>query len=176
MSWITDAGPYVVGLGGLFFGWRQGSRTEGHERTLADLAATREVIEQGAIHLHHIAYALDDVKQNLVGKAEAAHEELKVLGRTYDELVERMKVRLGPEHEVTRKFVGADEAVLEAYRALEMIVLEPPADEPSAQRERHAAIDQQRQRVTAARDRFDVHRREFIDAAARTGGAKLPSR
>ena len=84
--------------------------------TLADLAAVRSVIEDGAVHLHHVAYTLDEIKGRIQSGAPEERVKLEAHGRIYDELCERMKVRLGPTDEVTLHFLAADEAVLEIYR------------------------------------------------------------
>ena len=154
---------------------RLGTQLE-HERRMADLAAVRDVVEEGAVHLHRVAYVLDDVRSHLMSKLDEWHAKLTEFGERYDELSERMKVRLGPDHEVTREFVGAGESVLDIYRAIGMIRLEPPAEEAHVRVDRQNAINEQRQRITNARERFDTHRAGFIDAAARTAGAILPSR
>jgi hypothetical protein len=134
----------------------------------------RAVIEEGAIHLHRVAYALDDTKSGLMRKLDEIHATIEQIGQHHDELVERMKVRLGPDHEVTRKFLGANEATLDVYRALGAIRLEETAEEAYVRADVARVIKEQRERIAEARARFDVHRREYIDAAARTAGARLP--
>ena len=170
----------IVGIGGLAFGFWNRWLSVAHDRTLADLAAVRDVIEQGAIHLHRVAYVLDPVRQDLEGNAKTAHAALEPLGREYDELVERMKVRLGPGHEVTREFEAANQATLDAFRAVQRVVrLHLPRIERGDEvgvRQATKLLDKDRDVLTEARERFDDHRRLFIDAAASTAGAKLPSR
>jgi hypothetical protein len=148
------------------------------DRTLADLAAVRDVIERGAVHLHLVAYALDRSKQDLEGNAGRTYSELDKLGREYDELVERLKVRLGPDHDAVREFVDANAATLDAYRAIERVVkLHLPHIEQggSGANQARTLLDNDRARLTDARERFDSHRTAFIEAAARTAGAKLPT-
>jgi hypothetical protein len=176
MTWITEIGATLVGLGGLLFGWTQSTRTLGQQRTLADLAATRDVLEAGAIHLHHVAYALDPVQVDLITNAKTTRETLAKLGKDYDELSERMKVRLHPDHETTREFVSASQEALDAWRAVDRTValhLRHLAGEGASQA--HGALERERLNLVATRLRFDEHRRLFIDAAARTAGARLPS-
>jgi hypothetical protein len=168
----------VVGIGGLAFGWWNRWLSVRHDRTLADLAAVRDVIERGAIHLHQVAYALDPVKLDLEGNAREAHAALGPLGREYDELVERLKVRLGPEHQVVREFAGANEATLDAFRAVGRVVnLHLPHIERGGLAANRASelLDRDRDKLDEARERFDRHRIRFIDAAARTAGATLRS-
>jgi hypothetical protein len=138
----------------------------------------REVIELGAIHLHRVAYALDPVKQDVDGNASSARETLTALGEQHDELLERMKVRLGPEHEVTRKFMGAVGAELEIFRALGGLrrALAHVERDELAYRQLEGPMDTYRATISEARERFDVHRTDFIAIAARTAGARLPSR
>jgi len=179
---VSEAGPTVVALGGLsvaaaglVFGWLERRRALAHERTLHDLDAVRSLIEDGAVHLHDIAYALDKLVENLPDNADEIQGELRVRGKRYDELVERMKVRLGPDHETTREFIGANEAVLEIFRGLQLIQMEHAAGAP-LRSDAIERVGKQRARVTAARATFDHQRVRFVDAAARTAGAKLSSR
>jgi hypothetical protein len=123
MTWIAEIGAVAVGLGGLAFGWTQSRQTIGQQRTLADLAATRDVLEASAVHLHRIAYVLNDVKLDLPRNARAAGATLAGLGKSYDELSERVKVRLGPDHEATREFVAAGSAALNMWRAIDRAVV-----------------------------------------------------
>jgi hypothetical protein len=174
VGWISELGPVIVGVGGLAFAFRERTLTLKHERTLSDLDAVRSVLEQGAVHLHHVSYALDEARTNLQTRADAHRGAIESLGRRYDELSERMKVRLGPEHEATEHFVSANEAVLEIYRALGMILLEDPADTPETRRERGAFIGNQRTRIETARSMFDEERTAYVAAAARAAGARLP--
>jgi hypothetical protein len=177
LSWIAEVGATLVGLGGLAFGWRQSTLSLGHQRTLADLAATRDLLERGAVHLHRVAYALDPVKQDLVGNAEKARTVLADLGVEYDEVSERLKVRLCPDHEATRTYVGAGEAFLEAWRAVDRVaVLHLPHVQGHGATQAMKLIDKDTVVLATARERFDEHRRDFIDAACRTAGARLPSR
>src|SRR5215207_3440296 len=64
-------------------------------------------------------------------KAALARVRAMVLQRS----PERLNVRLGPDHEITRKLLGADEAVLDIFRALGVMRLEEPAEEPDVRRE-----------------------------------------
>jgi hypothetical protein len=185
MSWITEVGPIAIGLGGLAFGWAQSTRTLGQQRTLAEgavaqqrtLAGTRDVLEGGAIYLHRIAYALDPVKRDLVRNAKDSRLALEELGKDADEASERMKVRLGPEHETTLEFVAAGEAALEAWRAVDRVVVLhlPRLKGEAIPRQVSDLLERDRVALDVARGQFDEHRIAFIDAAARTAGANLPS-
>jgi hypothetical protein len=151
-----------------------------HDRQVADLEAVREVVEEGAIRLHRVAYALDPVKQDLEGNARKALAALEPLGRDSDELVERMKVRLGQDRDLAREFESANEATLDAFRAVQrVVVLHLPHIERGTEpgvRQATKLLERDRNVLTNARERLDGHRAEFIDAAARTVGANLPSR
>jgi hypothetical protein len=178
VSVISEIVAGIVGIGGLAFGWKQSTLRLGQERTLADLAAVRDVIEQGAIHLHRVAYALDPVKLDLEANAREAHAALEPLGREYDELVERLNVRLGPDHEVVREFAGANDATLDAFPAVQRVVklhLQHIESGGLAAKQATVLLDKDRDVLTAARERFDRHRGLFIDSGARTAGGKLPS-
>lgn len=173
VSVLPDIITASVGIGGLAFGWRERSRTLEHERTLVDLEAARTVIEEGAITLHRVAYVLDDLRGPTSIKREEVRARLRDFGQRFDELSERLKVRLGPEHEVTREFVEADEAVLDMFRALSLMGLEEPAEVEHARRDATQFMEQQRERINVSRNRFDAHRTEFIAAAARLAAVKL---
>ena len=179
MSWIAETGPVLVGLGGLAFGAWQAQQRLTHDRTIVDLASARDVCEDGAIYLHRVAYALDPAKQDIIGRASESYVEMSELGKRYDEVSERMKVRLGPDHNVTRPFVGAGEAALDATRALERIVkLHLPQMESGnelAAKQVEPLVDRDEQVVTNARSRFDAHRSQFIEAASRSFGTKRAS-
>jgi hypothetical protein len=165
--------PSTAGLGAWRFGWRERGRTLEHERRINDVGAVRDVIEEGAVALHRDAYTLDDLRGPSSRSREDVYAALREFGQRYDELSERMRVRLGPEHEVTRKFVGAGEAVLDIFRALGLMGHEEPAEEEWVRRDVARFMDEQWQRIDAAYERFDQHSKEFIAAAARLAAAKL---
>lgn len=157
-----------------------------HERELHDLDNVRDVLDDGAELLHRIAYVLDDVRLGLIQygagffkeeKRVATFNELKQLGREADALLARLAVRLGEDHEVVKAFEGADEVVLAIYRALDMIRFEsdPAPDDPYAKQQVRKIIDAERDKITASRETFDTHRDDFMKAASRTAGARLPS-
>jgi hypothetical protein len=81
----------VAGVVGI--GWRQSTLRLGRDRTLAHLAAVRDVIEHGAMHLNRVAYALDPVKQDC-----------------------RATPRPNWSNQVTQEFAEANAAVLDAFR------------------------------------------------------------
>jgi len=170
---ITDLTGPVLGLAGLAFGWRERTIALEHERTLADLQAVRSVIEEGAIHLHRVAYALDRARGSIHNGAPEHYLQLQAYGQTYDELCERMKVRMRPEHDVTRHFVAANESALDIYRALGMIQQEAPAEDRDVRADRAKFIDQQRARFNASFGAFKEHRENFVSAAADAAGARL---
>jgi hypothetical protein len=168
---LTDVGTITTGAVGIagitYAGWNRWLSLK-HDRTLADLAAVRAVVEDGAVHLHRVAYALDPVKLDPQSNARTASAALGPLGEKYDEVSERMKVRLGPEHEITRKYVGAGEAALDATRAVQRVaVLHVPRLEKGglAAKQTMKLLEQDEAALVNARARFDEHRREFIDAA-----------
>ena len=173
MGVVSDIVAGVVGVGGLLFGWTERQRTEKHERTLTDLGAARDVIEDGAVELHRVAYVLDDLRGPRTKTLDVVRTELSDFGKHFDEVSERLKVRLGPDHDVTRAFVGAANATLEIFRAVGMIRDEPPAEEPHVRRQVRQYKQDQRDRIDAERERFDQHRNEFIQAAAHLAAVKV---
>ena len=175
MSAVTEVGSTMAGLGGLVFGWWQARQKLTHDRDLVDLASARDVCEEGAIYLHRVAYGLDPLKLTVMDNAAGVHEAMSRLGKDYDEASERVKVRLGPEHEATRKFVGAGEAALEATRAVERVaVLHAPHIQAGGTGAKQAMrlLEDDEAKIVAARSSFDTHRSEFVEIAAREFGAK----
>jgi hypothetical protein len=169
----------AVGLAGIGYAWWNRWVSMLHDRTLSDLAAVRDVIEEGAIYLHRVSYAFDRAQREMNDDVERAHAALVEIGPTYDEIAERLKVRLEPHHEVAQKFAGAVEAGLDAARAIERLaVLHLPSIAMGGAAAKQATVlaDKDRDVLAQARSRFDAHRSEYLDAAARTAGAKLPSR
>lgn len=156
-----------------------------HERELHDLDNVRDVLDGAAELLHGIAYVLDDVRLGLTQygagffkdeKRVATFNELKRCGREADALLARLAVRLREDHEVVKAFRGADEAVLAIYRALDMIRFEadPGPDDPYAKEQVRRIVDEEREKIVAGRETFDKCRDDFMKAAPRTAGAKLP--
>jgi hypothetical protein len=83
----------------------------------------RDVLDQAVVTLHHVAYALDDVRSYFTahGPTGFAHSEdgtrvytaLGEHGRELDALYERLSIRLGRDHPAVAQFKVADEAVLD---------------------------------------------------------------
>jgi hypothetical protein len=178
MSAISEIGSTLIGLGGLTLAWRSTTRTFAHERTLADLAAVRDVLEEGAIYLHRASYALDLVKLDLQGNAPRVHARLNEIFVTCDEILERLKVRLKRQHRATVEFSAAVEATRKAAQVVQRVVdlhlpnLEKGGD--SAIKQVTAQLDDAGAELMQWRSDFDAHREAFIDAAAATVGADLP--
>jgi hypothetical protein len=156
-----------------------------HERELHDLDNVRNVLDDAAELLHRIAYVLDNVQLGLTQygagffkdeKRVATYDKLEQVGREADGLRARLAVRLRVDHEVVKAFTEANEAVLAIYRALGMIRFEsdPPPD-PTAEKQVREIIDAERDKITAGRKSFDKRRDDFMNAASRTAGARLPS-
>jgi hypothetical protein len=159
MGLVGEIGSVLVGLGGLAFGWRERSRSLRHERAAPDIAAARDLLEEGAVHLHGVARVLEPLRNNLAGRVVETRAEIERHTSRHEELTERMRIRLQPAHEATREFESTGAALAEIYGALGAIELDD------------SAADEQRTRIATARDAFDDHRRRFSDAAARGPGS-----
>jgi hypothetical protein len=75
-------------------------------------------------------------------------------------VVERLKVRLGPEHEVTRELADADDATLDAFRAVGRVVNPhlPQIERGGlAAKQAMRLLERDREVLSAARERFDRH-------------------
>ena len=158
-----------------------------HARTLTDLDSVRGVLDEAASSLHETGYALRDVRVGLADYGGAFfedddrvkyYEDLGSAGKELDHLLERLKIRFGPAHEVVTTFAAANVAVLESYRTLWGLRREskPREGDERAQREWHDRVAEQRDRVTAQRELFEAKWEQFIDAAQAVAGADLPKR
>jgi aspartate aminotransferase-like enzyme len=156
-----------------------------HARELADLESVRGVMDDAAAALHDATYAIDGVRAGVLQHGLGLFEDegrekpfraVRRAGERLDQLLERLKIRLGREHEAVKAFETADAAALEIFRSAELIKLEDrptPGDDTAAH---HVAdfLAEQRKRIDAEREEFGVSRDEFIDAAQRAAGADLP--
>lgn len=155
-------------------------------RQLADLQSMRVILDEAAGALHEVEYVLNDLRSSLarLGYAFAETDEgseldtrLASCGRTLDRLLERLKIRLGPEHAAVLAFAAADESVLEVHRVLGP--MRNGSEQPrSSRRDRDAEgrLDEQRDRIAAERESFDAMRSNFIVTAQSAAGVHLPAR
>lgn len=176
--------PSAVAIAAIVVGYKQHSIGLQHERRLTDLAHVREIFDVAAAHLHRVATALDGVRLGLTQwgfgffKYERGEERFRALERAGDEfdvLRERLAVRLGGDHEAVATFTAANEAVLEIYRKLELLKLEPDPDPGAAETQVREFFRETQAAITAQRKVFDDRRRRFMNAAHRTAGAQLPA-
>ncbi len=157
-----------------------------HARQLSDLQSMRTILDEAAAALHEVEYVLNALRSFLArfGRAFAQAEEraetyarLAASGRELDRLLERLKIRLGPEHAAFAAFAAADQAVLEIHRTLGQISRERETHStPGREREANEHYDERRDRVAAERETFDEMRAEFIVTAQRAAGVHLPAR
>ncbi len=173
---IAIVAPNVVTATAIFVGWKQYGRGLRHERALSDLDGLRALLDEAAVALHDTSYALVDAYSDLMrwGRWLFAEEErtasyrtLQARGKALDELAERLKVRLGRDHAVVEAFGNADQAALDAFRALGRIELEGGDDSPPE------LLTETHERLTTARANFNAARLAFLDAANKTAGAEL---
>lgn len=116
---------------------RQQRKSLEHDRKLSDLDSVRGVMAEAAAVLHQMEYALDDATATLRGwgaeffeneEREAPYRALATVGREADLHKGTLRILFGPEHPVALAFDHATAATLDAYRALGMIKMEPPAE------------------------------------------------
>lgn len=181
---IAIAVPNLVAIVAIVAGWTQQARTLAAQRKLTDLENVRTVLDDAAVVLHEAAYALDDARSHLTqyGSGFFRDEErakpyhaLWHVGQELDVLLERLSIRFGRDHEVTRAFRDADDALLAIYRKLGVLRLEADADTEDGRRQLHQFVNEVRAETEGSREEFDTGRRAFIDAAQGTAGAHLPS-
>jgi hypothetical protein len=171
----------MVGLAAIIAGELRHRRSLRHAQRLADVENARALLDDAATALHEVEYALDDARSNFVQHGQAMFEDevlskpyraLRRAGKNFDRLLERLKVRLGPGHDAVAAFEAANAAVLEIYRVLGLVRVEPkaiPGDELSQQAV-SAFMNRQRARMAAERETFDAKRVEFIMAAYSAAG------
>lgn len=181
---IAIIAPNVVAATAIIVGWLQHDKSLGMQRKLADLDNVRSVLDDAAVALHNVTYALDSARSALgqwgrkffdSDEGTIAYEQLKSFGQDVDVLVPRLAVRLGREHEAVIAFEAAVEDALDIFRALGLVRLEPEPDPGHATALVRDFIDKSRARITERREQFDGHREMFMDAAQRAAGAKLSS-
>jgi hypothetical protein len=159
---------------------RRQARQVAHERELADLDDLRGVLDKAATWLHRTSYVLDD----FYGKVHLSYVQsedgqrmtarLRKCGRELDALYERLSVRLGREHPVTRTFKNADDAVLHTWRAILMLALEQTPDgDPYAARQVREHERERRDDVERSRQTFKTAWERFVEAAEVAAGARL---
>ena len=135
--------------------------------------------------LHRTEYALDDALSTLRAwgaaffedrQREGPYQALEDVGREGDLLKGTLRILFGPEHPVALAFDHANAAALDAFRALGLIKMEPPAERGTPERgEIREWADGQRERVETARENFRIAQEEFVAAAHAAGGARLPA-
>lgn len=155
--------------------------THRQARQLADLQSVRVILDEAAAALHEVEYVLNDLRSSLarLGYAFARSDHasdvdarLVNCGRTLDRLLERLRIRLGPEHAAVVAFAAADESVLEIHRALGP--MRDLRERPQGWRGNRGA-EEQRDRIAAERESFDAMRSEFIVTAQSAAGVHLPA-
>jgi hypothetical protein len=175
----------AVAVAAIVAGELRHRRSLGQARELADLDSVRGVLDEAAAALHEAEYALDDVRTTLMAyglgffedeEREKPYRALRRDGKNLDRLLERMRIRLGRGHEAVAAFNAANVAVLEAFRVLKLVKLEgrPTRGDEAAERSVASFLVEQREKLDSERNGFDARRIEFIDAAQRAAGAKLP--
>lgn len=174
----------AVAVAAIIATWHQHSRGLGHERKLADLASVRDLLDEAAVALHRVTYVLDDVRSSLTqyggvrffktDDGTTTYEQLGEHGRELDALLERLSVRLGPEHEAVSAFKAADEAVLQVWRAAGLLRLEPESDgDEAASRQIERLNNEKRDAIEGDRGAFDAARERFVAAAHGAAGSRL---
>jgi hypothetical protein len=150
------------------------------QRESGDLAEVRGALDDAVVLLHRIAYDLDDAKGKLTSDSMRSqsgtrlYESLKERGDAADTLLERLRLRFGRDHVVVQEFEKVDGAVLDFWRALGRLRMEPPSDGSPVAREAILRVtDEARATVNAQRQVFDADRAAFIDAAQKTAGTNL---
>jgi len=176
----------AVALATIGAGLLQRRSTLRQARQLSDLQSVRTILDEAAAALHEVEYVLNDMRSSLarLGRAFAQAEErasaytqLGKRGRELDRLLERLKIRLGPDHAAVKAFAAADQAVLEIHRTLGRISTENESPLTTGrEREADQRFDERRDQVAADRATFDAMREDFIATAQAAAGVHLPAR
>ncbi len=184
---VSIAAPNIVALAAIGARVWQRHSSRKHDRERHDLDAVRAILNDKAVALHRIAYALNDVRSHLTQhgdsfftsphggeRGEEIFEELQSVGRDADVVVERLAVRFGRRAAVTEAFTKADDATLEISRALGLLRMESAPDGSSAA-ERYLAesMTKTRAKLKEQRAYFNDAREAFIVEAVNLAGARL---
>jgi hypothetical protein len=103
----------------------------------------------------------------------APEEQLGEYGRELDALLERLAVRLGPEHDAVRAFKAADEAVLRIWRAAGLLRLEPESDGDEAAERQIQRLSRERRTRSKKTAPRSTPRECFVAAAHAAAGSRL---
>ncbi|HKI86227.1 MAG TPA: hypothetical protein VKA53_05745 [Thermoanaerobaculia bacterium] len=179
---VATSAVALATIGSQFLQQRRGHK---HDRELSDLASVRGDMAEAAAVLHRMEYALDDALRSLRAwgvaffedeEREAPYKTLERVGREADVLRGRLRILFGPDHAVALAFDEANTAMLDAFRALWMVKMEPPAEQGTLERRESAQwVRDQGVKVVAARERFGLAQEQFTAAAHSAAGAWLPS-
>jgi hypothetical protein len=131
-----------------------------HERHRDDLSEVRRVLDDAARALTQADRYHRDIYDDLGNLAK--REALKNAGRTLDEVEQRLAIRFGSDHEVTRAMAACVELSLHVFGAR----LHWDLDDR----------DHARQQARRAMEEFEPAWRTFISAATRHAGVVLPDR
>ncbi len=184
MEIVAIIASTVVALAAIGSTWHQHIAGLKHSREIEDLRAVRDLLDESIVALLAAAYSLDDVRSQLTQHGGSAffksdagtklYETLGSAGRVLDELLERLRIRLGPTREAVRAYTDADDAVLHIYRAAGLLRLEPEAEgDQSAVEQIRNLNDQKRTEIEEARNDFDRARETFTEHANQLAGARL---
>jgi hypothetical protein len=131
-----------------------------HERQRDDLREVRSVLDDAARALHEADHRRRDMIRDLDN--ETKREALRRAGVVLDELKERIAIRFGREHEVTKTFAACADAMLEVFGATQFADLFELSDLV--------------ERMNAAGEKFERLQPDFVDAATAHAGVELVAR
>jgi len=181
MDWSTVI-PVAVAVLAVAVGWMQNKRTLeqsrtqnekalAHSRTLHDLGAVRSLFDAAALKLHAISYpvsALGFAPHEIDSSFDEAIGELAKAGSELDDLLVRLWIRLGSEHEIAVAFHEAEDAAFDVLRSAERAVRKDRREQRSGPLDQEDILE-----LKAACSRFENHRVTFLKAAQRWAGARL---
>lgn len=155
-----------------------------HSRKLADLDHVRSVLDEAAVVLHQLEYTLNEIRVELIGHGMSffasddgprLFDEFTHSGVCLDELLERLKIRLGPQNEVVAALTTVAQAAVAIHQSLKLIKLEemPTRTDKAAMEEVRAFFSEQRSQIAAERKKFDSARLVFIERAHGVAGTDL---
>jgi hypothetical protein len=158
-----------------------------HTRELADLDNVRDVLDEVVVVLHEMEYLLNEIRVEIsehglsffeLPDRVAIYDEFTQVGIRLDRHLERLKIRLGSDHESVTALEAASRAAISIHHSLKLIKLEnhkPALRDEDALNELRAFFGQQRKVIAAERKQFDVAHSDFVAKAQRAAGVKLPT-
>jgi hypothetical protein len=152
----------AVAIGAAWLGVHQQRMTLRHERQRDDLSEVRRVLDDASRALH----VANRAWRKLLGDPDTGRmkEEFREAVRAVEEVGQRVAIRFGREHPVTKAFDECVDGMPDALDALDRV----------NERGRQGVSEADRQRILEAGQKLKVALPVFIEKAKSYAGVELP--